>query len=132
MMELRAREDRGDRRRYPARRGRPRRGELLVVSWGSTYGPVAAAVEEVRQEGGPVAHLHLRHLNPFPANLGEVLSRYQASACAGEQLAGSLRIDAPRPVPRRTPWGLCKVEGRAVPASERSAARSRRFSKCVS
>ncbi|MEY9837042.1 2-oxoglutarate ferredoxin oxidoreductase subunit alpha [Streptacidiphilus sp. EB103A] len=49
---------------------------LLVLGWGSTYGPIAAAVRRVRASGGQVAQAHLRHLNPFPANLGEVLARY--------------------------------------------------------
>jgi 2-oxoglutarate ferredoxin oxidoreductase subunit alpha len=49
---------------------------LLVLGWGSTYGPVAAATRAVRGHGLPVARAHLRHLNPFPANLGEVLRRY--------------------------------------------------------
>ncbi|MFG2844707.1 2-oxoacid:acceptor oxidoreductase subunit alpha [Kitasatospora sp. NPDC048296] len=49
---------------------------LLVLGWGSTYGPIAAGVRQVRAAGGKVAQAHLRHLNPFPANLGEVLRRY--------------------------------------------------------
>ncbi|MFC1400413.1 MULTISPECIES: 2-oxoacid:acceptor oxidoreductase subunit alpha [unclassified Streptacidiphilus] len=49
---------------------------LLVLGWGSTYGPIAAAVRRVRAAGGEVAQAHLRHLNPFPANLGEVLAGY--------------------------------------------------------
>jgi len=49
---------------------------VLVLGWGSTYGPAQAACRQVRTEGGKVAHAHLRHLNPFPANLGEVLRRY--------------------------------------------------------
>ncbi len=49
---------------------------LLVVGWGSTYGSIGAAVRRVRLNGGAVAHAHLRHLSPFPANLGEVLRRY--------------------------------------------------------
>jgi 2-oxoglutarate ferredoxin oxidoreductase subunit alpha len=48
----------------------------LVLGWGSTYGPITAAVRRVRREGGSVAQAHLRHLNPFPANLGEVLAAY--------------------------------------------------------
>ena len=50
--------------------------ELLVLGWGSTYGPIGAAVRDVRDEGGKVAQAHLRHLNPFPANTGDVVSRY--------------------------------------------------------
>ncbi|SDF64242.1 2-oxoglutarate ferredoxin oxidoreductase subunit alpha [Lentzea fradiae] len=49
---------------------------VLVVGWGSSYGPIGAAARRVRKLGLPVAHAHLRHLNPFPKNLGEVLSRY--------------------------------------------------------
>jgi 2-oxoglutarate ferredoxin oxidoreductase subunit alpha len=49
---------------------------LLVLGWGSTYGPVTAATRLVRATGAAVARAHLRHLNPFPANLGEVLRSY--------------------------------------------------------
>jgi 2-oxoglutarate ferredoxin oxidoreductase subunit alpha len=51
--------------------------ELLVLGWGGTYGPIAAAARRVRREGGKVAHAHLRYLNPFPRNTGEVLRRYE-------------------------------------------------------
>ena len=50
--------------------------KVLVLGWGSTYGPIGAAVKRVRREGHSIARAHLRHLNPFPANLGEVLRRY--------------------------------------------------------
>ena len=50
--------------------------QLLLVSWGSTYAAVAAGVKRVRARGMKVAHAHLRYLNPFPSNLGEVLDRY--------------------------------------------------------
>ncbi|SDO34540.1 2-oxoacid:acceptor oxidoreductase subunit alpha [Actinacidiphila guanduensis] len=49
----------------------------LVLGWGSTYGPITAAVRRLRRAGGKVAQAHLRHLNPFPANLGRVLSGYE-------------------------------------------------------
>ena len=49
---------------------------LLVLGWGSTFGPITAAVRRVRATGRPIAQAHLRHLNPFPANLGEVLRKY--------------------------------------------------------
>ena len=49
---------------------------LLVVGWGSTWGQIKAALRRVRAAGKPVAHVHLMHLNPFPANLGEVLAGY--------------------------------------------------------
>lgn len=51
-------------------------GELLVVAWGSTGGAINGAVKMARREGYSVSRLHLRWLNPFPKNLGEVLSRY--------------------------------------------------------
>ena len=51
--------------------------EVLVIGWGSTYGAIAAGVQRVRARGHKVAQAHLVHLNPFPADLGEVLRRYQ-------------------------------------------------------
>jgi 2-oxoglutarate ferredoxin oxidoreductase subunit alpha len=50
---------------------------VLVLGWGSTYGSIGAAVRRVRVAGGKVAQAHLRHLSPFPANLGDVLARYE-------------------------------------------------------
>jgi 2-oxoglutarate ferredoxin oxidoreductase subunit alpha len=47
-----------------------------VLGWGGTYGPIAAACRRVRAGSRSVAHAHLRHLNPFPRNTGEVLRRY--------------------------------------------------------
>ena len=51
--------------------------EVLVIGWGSTYGAIAAGVQRVRARGLKVAQAHLVHLNPFPADLGDVLKRYQ-------------------------------------------------------
>ncbi|WP_367650065.1 2-oxoacid:acceptor oxidoreductase subunit alpha [Nocardioides sp. zg-1230] len=50
--------------------------KVLVLGWGSTYGPIGAGVRRVRKAGYQVAQAHLRHLNPFPSNLGEVLKGY--------------------------------------------------------
>jgi 2-oxoglutarate ferredoxin oxidoreductase subunit alpha len=50
---------------------------LLVLGWGGTYGPIAAAVRRVRRREKAVAHAHLHYLSPFPRNLGDVLSRYE-------------------------------------------------------
>ena len=52
-------------------------GDLLVVGWGSTYGAITAALRTTREKGRRVGHVHLRHLNPLPRNLGEVLGRYR-------------------------------------------------------
>ncbi len=54
----------------------PQAGELLVLSWGGTYGACVTAVEQCQAEGLSVAHAQLRYLNPFPANLGEVLENF--------------------------------------------------------
>ena len=51
--------------------------KVLVLGWGGTYGPIAAACRRARRDGRKVAHAHLRHLNPFPRNTGEVLRRYE-------------------------------------------------------
>jgi len=51
--------------------------ELLVLGWGSSYGPIKAGVRRVRERGGKVASAHLSHLNPLPANTGEVLRSYR-------------------------------------------------------
>jgi 2-oxoglutarate ferredoxin oxidoreductase subunit alpha len=51
-------------------------GELLVLGWGSTSGAITGAVNTAHKMGLKVSRAHLRHLNPFPANLGEVLSRF--------------------------------------------------------
>jgi 2-oxoglutarate ferredoxin oxidoreductase subunit alpha len=50
---------------------------LLVLGWGSTYGPIGAACRQVRAAGASIAQAHLRHLNPFPNDLGDILRRYQ-------------------------------------------------------
>ena len=52
-------------------------GDLLIIAWGSTHGAITAAVKAQRAEGRRVGHVHLRHLNPLPSNLGEVIKRYK-------------------------------------------------------
>ena len=56
--------------------GKPE-GKLLVIGWGGTYGAITSAVEAMQGRGKSVSSIHLRHLNPFPRNLGEVLSRFE-------------------------------------------------------
>lgn len=63
---------------------------LLVLGWGSTFGPIAAAARRVRQRGGQIARAHVRHLNPFPGNLGEVLASYDR-VLIPEMNSGQLR-----------------------------------------
>ncbi len=52
-------------------------GEVLVVGWGSTYGAIKDAAQSLREKGHSVSHAHLRYLNPFPKNLGEVLYKFK-------------------------------------------------------
>jgi 2-oxoglutarate/2-oxoacid ferredoxin oxidoreductase subunit alpha len=69
----------------------PERGKLLILSWGGTYGACATAVRDVQDLGLSVAHAHLRYLNPFPANLGELLKRYE-KVLIPELNRGQLRL----------------------------------------
>jgi 2-oxoglutarate ferredoxin oxidoreductase subunit alpha len=55
----------------------PAEGDLLILGWGSTYGAIRSAVERLQDRGLAVAHAHLRHLNPMPANTGDVLRSYR-------------------------------------------------------
>jgi 2-oxoglutarate ferredoxin oxidoreductase subunit alpha len=91
-------------------------GELLLVSWGSTFGSVAQAVNEQREKGRKIGHLHLRHLNPLPGNVGDVLKRYKKVLVPElnmGQLLWMLRakylVDA---------VGLNKIQGRPFKQSE--------------
>ena len=87
----------------------PDGAELLVVGWGSTYGPIRAAVRRVRDRGGSVAAAHLLHLNPLPLNVGEVLSAYPrilVPELNTGQLVRELRAEFLVPAE-----GLSKVEG---------------------
>ncbi len=91
-------------------------GQLLIVGWGSTYGAITAAVAKAQKEGRSVSAVHLRHLNPFPSNLGEILSRFQ-SVLVPELNTGHLRfllrgrflVDA---------QGLNKIQGQPLKESE--------------
>jgi 2-oxoglutarate/2-oxoacid ferredoxin oxidoreductase subunit alpha len=52
-------------------------GDLLIIAWGSTHGPITAALNAQREKGRRIGHVHLRHLKPRPRDLGEVISRYK-------------------------------------------------------
>jgi 2-oxoglutarate ferredoxin oxidoreductase subunit alpha len=75
----------------PATVDGPETGDLLVLSWGGTYGACTTASRQLRAEGFDVAHCHLRWLNPFPSNLGEVLRRYN-QVVIPELNCGQLRM----------------------------------------
>lgn len=72
----------------------PATGDLLVVSWGGTFGAVRSAVEKAQRQGYEVAHAHVRYLNPLPANLRDILGQYRrvlVPELNGGQLAFLLR-----------------------------------------
>jgi len=52
-------------------------GDLLIAAWGSTHGPITAALKAQREQGKRIGHVHLRYLNPLPSNLGDILKRYR-------------------------------------------------------
>jgi 2-oxoglutarate/2-oxoacid ferredoxin oxidoreductase subunit alpha len=91
-------------------------GDLLIVSWGSTYGAITQSVKSQRAKGRKIGHLHLRNLNPLPANVGDVLKRYKKVLIA-ELNMGQLRwmlrakylVDAA---------GLNKIQGRPFKQAE--------------
>jgi len=98
----------------------PDGAKLLVLGWGSTWGSIQQAARQARAGGTSVAHAHLTHLNPFPANLGEVLARYE-KVLVPEMNLGQLTklIRADYLVDART---LSKVQGIPFRASEIEAA----------
>src|SRR5690606_28164336 len=53
------------------------RGKVLVIGWGSTYGVIKSAVADLQAEGKHISHVHIRHLRPFPKNLGEIIRNFE-------------------------------------------------------
>jgi 2-oxoglutarate ferredoxin oxidoreductase subunit alpha len=98
----------------------PDGADLLVLGWGSTWGVALQAVRQARAGGAKVAHAHLRHLNPFPTNLGDVLRSY-AKVLVPEMNLGQLSrlVRAEYLVDARS---LTKVQGLPFRASEIEAA----------
>ena len=94
----------------------PRQGRLLVLSWGGTYGACATAVRRCLAAGVSVAHAHLRYLNPFPRNLGDVLGSYD-QILVPELNMGQLSILI-RSRYLRDVVGLNKVEGKPFAVSD--------------
>jgi 2-oxoglutarate ferredoxin oxidoreductase subunit alpha len=94
----------------------PPEGDLLIVGWGGTHGSLLTAAQRLQKQGHKVAHAHLRHLNPFPRNTGDVLKRYKKVVVAelnGGQLCLLLRarylVDC---------HSLSKVQGKPFLVSE--------------
>ena len=91
-------------------------GDLLILGWGSTYGAIAAAVEELTSAGMSVAHAHLRYLNPLPSDLGAVLARYRR-VLVPEMNLGQL-VKLVRAEYLVDAHGLNKIQGRPFKVSE--------------
>jgi 2-oxoglutarate ferredoxin oxidoreductase subunit alpha len=91
-------------------------GELAVVGWGSTYGPIHEAVGSAREAGLDVAHIHLRYLNPFPRNLGDLLGGFDR-ILVPEMNAGQL-VTMLRSTYLVPALGLSKVAGKPFRTSE--------------
>ena len=95
---------------------RAARAKVLVLGWGSTYGPIGAGCRRVRHAGYNVAQVHLRHLNPLPRDLGDILKRYDR-VLIPEMNLGQLGLLVRGQVPRRR---------RRLPPGQRHAAQGRR------
>lgn len=94
----------------------PDSGRLLLVGWGSTYGSIAAAVKEARAQGHAVSHVHLRHLNPLPADLGDILARFDKILVPEMNLGQLVRILRAEYLVDAI--GLNKIQGRPFKVSE--------------
>jgi 2-oxoglutarate/2-oxoacid ferredoxin oxidoreductase subunit alpha len=94
----------------PAELSGPESGQVLVVSWGSTYGAIAGAMTELHKEDKPVAHVHLRYLNPLPHGLAEMFSRFR-HVLVPENNSGHLSVILRSQFDIK-PVGLNKVQGR--------------------
>jgi len=94
----------------------PASGDLLIVGWGSTYGSIVQAREQAEAEGKSVAHVHLRHLNPLPADLGDILARYKNILVPELNLGQLSRILRERYL--RDVILLAKVQGKPFKVSE--------------
>jgi len=91
-------------------------GELLVVGWGSTYGAIRSAVTRLRAQGRQVGHVHLRHLNPLPNDLGDILRRYKRVVVPEMNLGQlSMLLRARYLVDAKT---ISRVQGRPFKESE--------------
>src|SRR5256886_2138895 len=95
---------------------RPDHGAVAVVGWGSTDGAIQQAVREAREDGNDVSHIHLRYLNPFPSNLGDLLKRFDR-VLVPEMNSGQLvqLLRASYLVPAE---GVNKVEGKPFKVAE--------------
>ncbi|HTQ98052.1 MAG TPA: 2-oxoacid:acceptor oxidoreductase subunit alpha [Candidatus Acidoferrum sp.] len=91
-------------------------GDLLIVSWGSTYGAITQAVNGQREKGHKIGHLHLRHLNPLPGNVGDILKRYKKVLVPELNMGQLLWVLRAKYLVNAV--GLNKIQGRPFKQSE--------------
>jgi len=94
----------------------PENGEILVIGWGSTFGPINTALEALREKGIEISHLHLKYLNPLPENLRDILQRFEKVLLPEMnmgQLQMLLQAKFMKPI-----VGFHKVQGQPFKASE--------------
>ena len=94
----------------------PEQGDLLIVGWGSTYGSITQAREKAAGQGRAVAHVHLRHLNPLPRELGEIMQRYKTVLVPEMNLGQLSRLLRERFLREVAP--MHKVQGKPFKVSE--------------
>jgi 2-oxoglutarate/2-oxoacid ferredoxin oxidoreductase subunit alpha len=118
MIRIRARKVAGIAQEIPPTQvfGDPDGGDLVVLGWGSTFGPIREAVKQVREKGRTVSHIHLRYLNPLPKDLAERLRKFKQVMVAEMNMGQLLKmiradylIDA---------FGFNKIQGRPFKVSE--------------
>ena len=95
----------------------PEKGDLLLVSWGGTYGSVRTAAEALRAQGKSVSHAHLRWLNPLPRNLGELLRRFK-KVLVPEVNDGQLAFYLRGSFPGVDPVSFTRINGKPLRVSE--------------
>lgn len=117
MVELRAQKVKNIARILPPTEVQgPEFGDVLVIGWGGTCGSITSACEELREQGRKVANLHLRYLNPLPADLGDIIRRYD-QVLVPELNLGQLRMLL-RSIYLVDAVGLNKMQGKPFLVSE--------------
>ena len=96
------------------------KGEVLVVGWGGTYGAITAAVQNLQKAGRSVSSVHLRHLNPLPPDLGDVMARYERVLVPELNMGQLLKVMRAKYLVPAT--GLNKIKGQPFKVSEIEAA----------
>ncbi len=117
MVRIRARKVAGIARELPPTKVEgAESGDVLLVGWGGTYGAIAGAVKALREQGKAIGHVHLRHLNPFPADLGDVFPRFKQVLVPELNLGQLVRLLRAEYLVDAV--GMNKIQGRPFKISE--------------